>query len=140
MTTYGQGQALAQSCTAPLPAPQGYRYWNTSTDGPIPSDLQAHAVSLANNMALPLGYLDHVSSTVGQTLLFQVEPHQWTLDASGNQVPGCYHAVGLYVPVNAPTPVTPPVTTRGGAGGALFLVAVGLGAVVSGITLWEKLR
>lgn len=56
---------------------------------------------------------------------------------------GRYRVVGynedsepITAPASAPANPAAPST----AGSTLFLVAVGLGAIVSGIALWEKLR
>jgi hypothetical protein len=137
---YGTGSQFAAQCPAPLAAPPGFRYWNVAIDGPIPPDILSYCTTAAANMSLPLGYQTSLAVAGKSAIIAQIEPHPWTHNAQGQVVQGCYHACGLYISTSSP--VVPPAAATGGnsVGGILFAVAMGMGAVVSAISIWDYIR
>lgn len=137
MTTvlYGQGASYQALCPAFPPAPAGYVAWDTSVNGAIPANVLEHAQALANDATKPLGYTDTVYSG-GVPLLVRVDAHTWTTDAQGNVVAGCFHGADVFVPVVQAPASASSTPTMGG----LFLLSVGLGIVVSGISIYEWVK
>lgn len=136
---YGTGASYQASCP-PFPAPPaGYNAWSAYTNGPIPSDIQAKATALSNDMTKPLGYTETVYAG-GVPLLLRVDPHTWTTDAQGNAVAGCLHGVGVYVP--SPSSLPPAGATQSGqtTSNTLLVISIGLGAVVSALSIIEYFR
>jgi len=136
-TQYGSGASFQAQCPAFPPAPNGYVAWDTNVNGPIPSDVQAHAKTLANDMSKPLGYSDTIYSS-GVPIVVRVDAHTWTTDASGNVVEGCFHGADVFVPVPGSSPATPASSSSPSA--SLFSLALVLGAIASSLAIVDHVR
>jgi len=138
---YGAGQNYQAGCPAFPAAPAGYVAWSTAVNGAVPTNVQQRASQLANDMTKPLGYTETIYSG-GVPLLLRVDPHTWSSDSSGNSIAGCFHGVDVWVPSATPTtPATPASESSfGGTAATLFALSLGLGAVVSAISIYEWLH
>jgi hypothetical protein len=135
---YGIGDSFQSSCPAFLPAPPGYTAWSAGTNGPIPADVQAAAVTLSKDMTKPLGYTQTIYSG-GVPLILRVDAHTWTTDATtGAVVAGCYHAVDVWIPILGASQVAPPPSSS--TNNTLLTISILLGGVVSAFSIYEYFR
>ena len=133
---YGTGPSFQSQCPVFPPPPAGYTAWDVDLNGPVPPEVQAHAVALSNDMTKPLGYTDTVYSG-GVPLLVRVDAHPWTTDKSGNIVLGCFHGAEIWIPTSvAQATVQPPTQT----GGGLLVASLVLGTIVSGLTIYDFVK
>ena len=135
---FGSGDSYQSACPPFPPPPAGYAAWNASVNGAVPANVQAAASALANDMSKPLGFTSTVYSG-GVAILLRVEPHTWTTNAAGDVVAGCFHGCGAYLPQPGTSPTSPPAQA-GMTGTGLLVASIGLGAVVSVLTIWDFFR
>lgn len=132
---YGTGTSYQAACPAFPPAPAGYGFWNSNINGSIPSAVQARAITLSNDMTKPLGYTETIYSG-GVPLLLRVDAHTWTTDSTGAEVGGCYHGCEVLIPTAG---VSPPASGQG-TSNTLFALSIGLGAIVSVLSIYEFMQ
>jgi hypothetical protein len=137
--TYGTGASLQGTCPAFPPPPDGYAAWNTNVNGSVPANVVARAKALANDMSKALGYTETIYSG-GVPLLLRVDAHTWSTDASGNPIAGCFHGVDVWVPTPGSTPPAVSTSSSSSPNSTLWALSLGLGVIVSGVTIFEYLR
>lgn len=131
---YGTGASFQSACPPFPAAPTGYVAWNVNVNGAIPSDVQARATALANDLTKPLGYSETIYSG-GVPLILRVDAHSWTTDASGNVIAACTHGADVWIPSFGTT--TPVPASSSSQSNAFFIFSIGLGAVVSVLSIYE---
>lgn len=135
---YGTGESYQASCPGFPPPPAGYVAWSENVNGAVPANVVARAKALSNDMTKSLGYTETIYSG-GVPLLLRVDAHTWTTDASGNAVAGCFHGVDVWVP--SPNGAQSPTPSQGfSTSGKLFALSLGLGVIVSALSIYEFVR
>jgi len=103
----GVGPQFAAQCPRPAP-PDGWRLWNETVDGPVPSALANRGIDMALDPGVPMGATESFPLP-GVVALLRVETHVWGPDpgSAGKIVAGCFRVTGVYLPAETTTLVQP---------------------------------
>jgi len=90
-------------------------------------------------MTKPLGYSETIYSG-GVPIIVRVDAHTWTTDAGGNVIAACTHGADIWVPAIGVATPAPATSSQQSTSNTLLVVSIGLGAIVSALSIWEFFR